>query len=120
MTKSSILQQVTAVETGRGKGRAGGVVGVTNCPRKLVTAPPGPWPVLGSRRPGKSASQCTLDLLVTPSCARPTVKLEAQARALGSMSLLHIGSPAQVRAWRRGLAEMTSAGVRILRKASIW
>lgn len=35
---TSILLQVTAVETGHGKGRCGGVGGVSNCSRKLVRA----------------------------------------------------------------------------------
>ena len=64
---------------------------------------PGPWPVLSCQHAGKSASRCTLDLPVTPSRARPTVKLEAQPKALGSMSLLPMGSLAQVRAQRRAL-----------------
>ena len=38
MTKSSILLQVTAVETGHGKAQGGRVGGVANCSGKLVTA----------------------------------------------------------------------------------
>ena len=74
-----------------GKGGVGELV-VSATVQEVSEGSPGPWPVLSSRHPGKSASRCTLDLPVTSSWARPTVKLEAQPRALGSMSLLPMGS----------------------------